>query len=152
MTRWPFGAVTLAASLLLLVALAGGDFVAWAQGEPRAAPARAAAPGPAGVGAPGRVEPASRIRRIGPPSGQGGRGWTGFSGRRALRGRKARSWRPSWTPRRGRQRWRARVERLRAQAKFAAHEAERAKHLLPTGAGGVAPADRARHGRRRRTA
>ncbi|MDW8399447.1 MAG: hypothetical protein RMK90_12895, partial [Acetobacteraceae bacterium] len=63
MTRWLLGALALALPLILLVAVAPRDFVAWAEGEPRAGATAAAEPGPVGVGALGRIEPASRFRR-----------------------------------------------------------------------------------------
>jgi HlyD family secretion protein len=58
----------------LLLLLAGAGFLALRPGEAeRPAPAAAAAPaGPVGVGALGRVEPASRILRLAPGNGQEG--------------------------------------------------------------------------------
>jgi HlyD family secretion protein len=173
MKRWLLGALTLALPLLVLVALAPGDFVAWAQGEPRAAPARAGDPGPVGVGALGRVEPASRIRRIAPPGGQGatrldrlfvaegaevaeGQVLAAFADAPARDAALARAEAAlaeaeadlARVRAAGRDTevaaQRARIERLRAQAEFAAREAERAERLLPTGAGALAVADRAR--------
>ncbi|MFN6955122.1 MAG: efflux RND transporter periplasmic adaptor subunit [Acetobacteraceae bacterium] len=173
MKRWLLGALTLAAPLILLVVLAPADFVAWAQGEPRAATTRAAEPGPVGVGALGRVEPASRIRRIGPPGGQGatrldrlfvtegeevreGQLLAAFAdaptrdaalarAEAALAEAEAELARVRAAGRESEiAAQRARIERLRAQAEFAAREAERAERLLPTGAGAVAAADRAR--------
>ena len=55
---------------LLLLGLGGAAF--WhlrASPPPPAAPAPAATSGPIGVGALGRVEPASRIRRLNQPGG-----------------------------------------------------------------------------------
>ena len=173
MRRWLLAALTLAAPLILLVALAPGDFVAWAQGEPRAATTRAAEPAPVGVGALGRVEPASRIRRIGPPGGQGatrldrlfvaegeevreGQVLAAFADAPARDAALARAEAAlaeaeaelARVRAAGRESeiaaQRARIERLRAQAEFAAREAERAERLLPTGAGALAAADRAR--------
>jgi HlyD family secretion protein len=54
----------------VLLAAAGGAFTVFGQGEPPPAPAATAPAGPAGVGALGRVEPASRIRRLAPGGAQ----------------------------------------------------------------------------------
>jgi HlyD family secretion protein len=175
MRRLLLGGVALAAPLLVLVALAPGDFVAWAQGDARAPAARAAEPGPVGVGALGRVEPASRIRRVGPPGGQGatrldrlfvaegaevteGQVLAAFADAPARDATLARTEAAlaeaeaylARTRAAGRDTeiaaQRARIERLRANASFATREAERAERLLPTGAGALATADRARTG------
>ncbi|NKE43249.1 HlyD family efflux transporter periplasmic adaptor subunit [Roseomonas frigidaquae] len=58
----------LAGGLLLLVLAAGAWWMLGSAAEPASAPATAAT-GPAGVGALGRVEPASRIRRLAPAGG-----------------------------------------------------------------------------------
>jgi HlyD family secretion protein len=175
MRRLLLGGVALAAPLLVLVALAPGDFVAWAQGDARPPAARAADPGPVGVGALGRVEPASRIRRIGPPGGQGatrldrlfvaegaevteGQVLAAFADAPARDAALARAEAALAEAEADLARiraagrdteiaaQRARIERLRANATFATREAERAERLLPTGAGALATADRARTG------
>lgn len=56
----------------VLLAAAGGAFAVFGQGSPPPAPVAAAPAGPAGVGALGRVEPASRIRRLAPGVAQEG--------------------------------------------------------------------------------
>lgn len=57
----------------LLLALAGGGYLMLGDGARPAEPPRATAPaGPAGVGALGRVEPATRIRRLAPGGMQEG--------------------------------------------------------------------------------
>lgn len=67
MTR---GAKLLAAAVLLAVA-GGAGFLVMTPGEAGRAPEPVAA-GPVGVGALGRIEPASRIRRLGPAPSQDG--------------------------------------------------------------------------------
>jgi HlyD family secretion protein len=58
---------------ILLAAAGGAGFLWMGHGEAERAPATAAAaPGPVGVGALGRVEPASRILRLAPGAGQDG--------------------------------------------------------------------------------
>ncbi|MGX9964418.1 efflux RND transporter periplasmic adaptor subunit [Roseomonas sp. F4] len=54
----------------LLLVVAGGAYVALGGGAAPPAPVAAAPSGPAGVGALGRVEPASRIRRLAPGNAQ----------------------------------------------------------------------------------
>jgi len=174
MKRILLGALALAAPLLLLVAVAPLDFVAWAQGDARPAGApRAADPGSVGVGALGRVEPASRIRRIGPPGGQGatrldrlfvtegaevaeGQVLAAFADAPARDAALARAEAALAEAEADLARiraagrdsqiaaQRARIDRLRTQAEFALREADRAERLLPTGAGAVAAADRTR--------
>jgi HlyD family secretion protein len=62
--RWLLGGAVLAA-------LAGGGFLVMRSGEAERAPAPAVvAAGPVGVGALGRIEPASRIRKLAPTPGQ----------------------------------------------------------------------------------
>lgn len=174
MRRFLLGALALAAPLLLLIALSPREFVAWAQGETRSGPpARVAEPAPIGVGALGRIEPASRIRRIGPPGGQGA---TRLDRLFVTEGEQVREGQLlalfADAPARdaalaraeaalaeaeaelarvraaGRESdiaaQRARIERLRAQADVAAREAERAERLLPSAAGAPAAAERAR--------
>lgn len=62
-TRWRGVLLTLALAAILVA----GGFALW--GRQAAPPPPAVAPGPVGVGALGRVEPASRIRRLGVPGG-----------------------------------------------------------------------------------
>jgi HlyD family secretion protein len=62
----------LAAAAVLLAAAGGAGFLWVTRGEAERAPVAAAPAGPVGIGALGRVEPASRILRLGPAPSQDG--------------------------------------------------------------------------------
>ncbi|MBL6076396.1 efflux RND transporter periplasmic adaptor subunit [Belnapia sp. T18] len=161
---------------LLLVALTGAG-LAWVRLSAReAAPitsAEAAPLPPPGVGALGRVEPASRIRRLNPPGGmavtrldrllvtEGDRVEAGqliaefgdlaqkeaaiaqaeaqLAQSRAELARIRAAGRPEEVAAQ-----RARIDALRFAESSARRDAERAEALVPSGAGGAAPAERAR--------
>lgn len=170
MTRRP----RLLLGLLVLGALGGGYAALTHGGAERApAPAAAAPAGPVGVGALGRVEPASRIRTLNQPGGMAvtrldrlfvTEGETVAEGAllaefadapqkdaavaqakaavaeyRAGLARIRAAGRPSEIAAQ-----RARIAALTAQEELALRDAERADRLVPTGAGAVAAADRAR--------
>jgi HlyD family secretion protein len=164
----------LLAGIVLLGAVAGG--YAWLQGGHASAPAPApvAAPaGPVGVGALGRVEPASRIRRLNQPGGMAvtrldrllvregqevaeGALLAEFADAAQKDAAVAQAQAAVAEQRASLDRiraagrpsevaaQRARIAALAAQLELAEREAERAERLLPTGAGAVAAADRAR--------
>ncbi|MEN9499876.1 MAG: hypothetical protein RIS83_1695 [Pseudomonadota bacterium] len=159
---------------LVLLGLAGGAF--W---HMRAAPPPAlsspitAATGPIGVGALGRVEPVSRIRRLNQPGGiavtrldrllvvegaevvQGqllaefadaamkdaatAQAEAGLAEAEANLAKLRAAGRPSEIAAQ-----RARIEAVAAQEEIARRDAERSEHLVPTGAGALAAADRNR--------
>lgn len=174
--RLLFGAAVVAAGI--------GGFVLVKQGEAERTPAVpvAAAPrDPAGVGALGRVEPLTRIRRLTQPGGmavtrldrllvaegdqvQEGQLLAEFADAaqkdasvaqaqaavaeaRASLERTRAAGRPSEV-----EAQRARIESLAAQAEIARRDALRAESLVPSGAGGVAVAERARYAATRATA
>ena len=160
----------------LVVLAAGGGGYAWMQqgGAPApAAPALAAPSGPVGVGALGRVEPASRIRRLNQPGGMAvtrldrllvREGDTVAEGALLAEfadaaqkdaavaqaeaavaefGASLARIRAAGRPSEVAAQ-RARVEALVAAEELAAREAERSERLVPTGAGAAAAADRNR--------
>jgi len=159
---------------LLLLGLGGAAF--WqlrASTPPPAAPAPAAASGPIGVGALGRVEPASRIRRLNQPGGmavtrldrllvsEGAEVTAGqllaefadaamkdaaaAQAEAALAEAEAQLARLRAAGRPSEiEAQRARVAAIAAQEEIALRDAERAERLVPTGAGAVATADRSR--------
>lgn len=160
---------------LAVLGAAAGGYAAIRNGEAERAPppATAAPAGPVGVGALGRVEPASRIRRLNQPGGmavtrldrllveEGERVEAGVllaefadaaqkDAAVAQAGAAVAEARASLQRMRAAGRpseieaQRARIEALVAQQDLAAREAERAERLVPTGAGAVAAADRNR--------
>jgi HlyD family secretion protein len=165
--RWLLG-------LGVLALAAGGYFWTQRGAAGDAAPPVAARPaGPVGVGALGRVEPVSRIRRLTQPGGmavtrldrllveEGDRVAEGqllaefadaaqrdaavAGARAALREAEAALARMRAAGRASEvAAQRARIAALAAQEDFAQREAGRAERLVPTGAGAVAAADRAR--------
>ncbi len=162
---------------LLVVAVAGGGYVWFSQAHaPQAATPAATTPAaPVGVGALGRVEPASRIRRLTQPGGMAvtrldrllvnegdevtegqllaefadaaqkdaavAQAEAAVAEYRASLDRIRAAGRPSEIAAQ-----RARIAALAAQFDLAEREAERSERLVPTGAGAVAVADRARAG------
>lgn len=159
---------------VLLAAAAGAGFVWTRPGEAERTPQAAAAPAePVGVGALGRIEPASRIRRLAPAPAQEGARIERLlvaEGERVAEGQvlaefsdamlkdaavqqaeaqlaQARA-RLERTRAAGRPSeiaaQRARIEALRAAEDSARREAERAERLERTGAGAEAVAERAR--------
>ena len=164
----------LLAGLAVLAALGGG--YAWMNrgGAPAPMPAASAAPAaPVGVGALGRVEPASRIRRLNQPGGMAvtrldrllvqegdvvaeGALLAEFADAAQKDAAVAQAeaavaeFQASLARIRAAGRpsevaaQRARVEALVAQEDLAAREAERSERLVPTGAGAAAAADRNR--------
>jgi len=157
----------------LLLGAAGGGY-AWMQGDgPPPAPAVAAPAGPVGVGALGRVEPVSRIRRLNQPGGMAvtrldrllvregeavaeGQLLAEFAdaGQKDAALAQAEAAVAEARANLARIRaagrpsevaaQRARIAALAAQEEFALRDAERAERLVPTGAGAVVAADRAR--------
>jgi HlyD family secretion protein len=162
---------------LLAIAAAGGAYV-WVTHAPAphaATPAATASAAPVGVGALGRVEPASRIRRLNQPGGMAvtrldrllvnegdqvaegqllaefadaaqkdaavAQAEAAVAENRASLDRIRAAGRPSEIAAQ-----RARIAALTAQFDLAEREAERSERLVPTGAGAVAAADRARAG------
>lgn len=163
-------------SVVLAMAAAGGAW-AWLNRSPgpnaATAPVAAAPAAPVGVGALGRVEPASRIRRLNQPGGMAvtrldrllvaegddvaeGQLLAEFADAAQKDAAVAQAeaavaeFRASLDRIRAAGRpseiaaQRARIAALAAQQELAEREAERAERLLPTGAGAVAAADRAR--------
>lgn len=161
---------------LAALALAAGGYAFLAKGsaqQSRAAPAATAPAAPIGVGALGRVEPASRIRRLTQPGGMAvtrldrllvAEGDTVAEGQLLAEFADAAQKDASVAQARaavaeaeaslariraaGRptevEAQRARIEALTAQQELASREAERSERLVPTGAGAVAAADRNR--------
>lgn len=162
---------------LLLGAVAlGGAWVVWGQGAPPTEPALPAAailPEAMGVGALGRIEPASRIRRLNQPGGmnvsrlsalhveegqevEAGQLLAEFAdavqkdaaiaqARGQLAEQRAALARTREAARPSeREAQRARIESLAAQVELARREAARATRLVPSGAGAEAAAERAR--------
>lgn len=160
--------------LLGAVAL-GGAWVVWGQGAPPPEPAPPAAtlPEAMGVGALGRIEPASRIRRLNQPGGMNvsrlaalhveegqevaaGQLLAEFAdaaqkdaaiaqARGNLAEQRAALLRTREAARPSeREAQRARIESLAAQVELARREAARATRLVPSGAGAEAAAERAR--------
>jgi HlyD family secretion protein len=160
---------------LLALGLAAGGYAVLTRGEAtRPAQTVAAAPaGPAGVGALGRVEPASRIRTLTQPGGmavtrldrllvaEGDRVEAGAllaefadapqkdaavaQARAAVAEARASLARMRAAGRPSEvEAQRARIAALSTQEDLAAREAERSERLVPTGAGAVAAADRNR--------
>jgi HlyD family secretion protein len=158
----------------VLLAAAGGAY-AWFAEAPAPGPTApaAAAAGPVGVGALGRVEPASRIRRLTQPGGMAvtrldrllveegavvteGQLLAEFADATQKDAAVAQAvaavaeYRASLDRIRAAGRpteieaQRARIAALAAQEQLALREAERAERLVPTGAGAVAAADRNR--------
>jgi len=159
---------------LLLLGLGGAAF--WqlrASTPPPATPVPVAASGPIGVGALGRVEPASRIRRLNQPGGmaatrldrllvsEGAEVTAGqllaefadaamkdaaaAQAEAALAEAEAQLARLRAAGRPSEiEAQRARVAAIAAQEEIALRDAERAERLVPTGAGAVATADRSR--------
>jgi HlyD family secretion protein len=163
----------LLALLLLVAGIAGGAMLLTSHGAADRAPEPAAAAGPIGVGALGRVEPASRIRRLNQPGGfavarldrllvnEGDRVEPGqllaIFGDAAQKDAAIAQAEASVAQSRaalariraaGRPEevaaQRARIEALRAGEASARRDAERAEALVPSGAGGRAAAERAR--------
>lgn len=162
--------------LLGLAVLAAGGGYAWLQRQAAPAPAAAAAAtpaGPVGVGALGRVEPASRIRRLNQPGGMAvtrldrllvregdvvaeGTLLAEFADAAQKDAAVAQAeaavaeFRASLARIRAAGRpseiaaQRARIEALAAAEELAVREAERSERLVPTGAAAVAAADRNR--------
>jgi len=157
----------------LLAALAGGAFLMTRPGEAERTPPPPAATGPVGVGALGRVEPASRILRLAPSISQEGARITSLlvtEGDRvqadqvvaefsdaALKDAALAQARAQVAQARARLErtraagrpsevaaQRARIEALRAAEDSARREAERAERLERTGAGAEAVAERSR--------
>ncbi|MBW6398346.1 efflux RND transporter periplasmic adaptor subunit [Roseomonas sp. HJA6] len=168
------GRATLLTGLAALGLVAGG-YAVWTRGEAtRPAPMVAAAPaGPVGVGALGRVEPASRIRTLTQPGGmavtrldrllveEGDRVTEGqllaefadaaqkdasvAQAEAAVAEQRASLDRMRAAGRPSEvEAQRARIAALTAQEDLALREAERSDRLVPTGAGAVAQADRNR--------
>lgn len=165
----------------LLAAAGGAGFVWMRPGEAERAPAPVVAAGPVGIGALGRVEPASRIRRLAPGPGQDGARierllvTEGDSVREgqvlaefadaALKDAALRQAEAQLAQARARlERTRAagrpseiaaqqaRIEALRAAEASARREADRAARLERSGAGAEAVAERARFAAQRATA
>ncbi|MBR0652447.1 HlyD family efflux transporter periplasmic adaptor subunit [Roseomonas terrae] len=157
------------------LAIAAGGYAVFARSEAtRPAPTVAAAPaGPVGVGALGRVEPASRIRRLTQPGGMAvtrldrllvaegdtvaaGQLLAEFADAPQKDASVAQAEASVAEQRANLERiraagrpteiesQRARVAALKAQEELALREAERSDRLVPTGAGAVAQADRNR--------
>lgn len=160
---------------LAALAVAAGGYAVLTQGEATrpAAPVAAAPAAPLGVGALGRVEPASRIRRLTQPGGMAvtrldrllveegaevaqGQLLAEFADAAQKDAAVAQAmaavaeYRASLDRIRAAGRpteidaQRARIAALRAQEELALREAERSDRLVPTGAGAVAQADRNR--------
>jgi HlyD family secretion protein len=159
---------------LLLLGIGGAAF--WQlrpSTPPPASPAPAAATGPIGVGALGRIEPASRIRRLNQPGGMAvtrldrllvaegaevAQGQllaefadTAMKDAAAAQGEAAVAEAEAQLARlraAGRpseiEAQRARIEAITAQEEIALRDAARAERLVPTGAGAAATADRSR--------
>lgn len=160
---------------IAMLALAAGGYAVLTRGEATrpAAPVATAPAAPVGVGALGRVEPASRIRRLTQPGGMAvtrldrlmveegdqvtegqllaefadtaqkdaavAQAGAAVAEYRAGLARMRAAGRPSEVAAQ-----RARIDALAAQFDLAEREAERSERLVPTGAGAVAAADRAR--------
>lgn len=167
---------------LAALALVAGGYAVFAGGEAtRPAPTAAAPAGPVGVGALGRVEPASRIRRLTQPGGMAvtrldrllveegdavteGQLLAEFADAAQKDAGVAQAvaavaeYRASLDRIRAAGRpteieaQRARITGLKAQEELALREAERSERLVPTGAGAVAQADRNRAAAARLTA
>ncbi|MBR0683505.1 HlyD family efflux transporter periplasmic adaptor subunit [Roseomonas eburnea] len=158
---------------VLAAAGAGYAWVSHGEAERMPAPAAASAAGPVGVGALGRVEPASRIRRLNQPGGMAvtrldrllvaegdqveeGALLAEFADAAQKDAAVAQAEAAVAEARASLDRMRAagrpseveaqraRIEALVAQQNFAARDAERAERLVPTGAGAIAAADRNR--------
>ncbi len=159
---------------LLLLGIGGGVF--WqlrASPPPPVTSPPAAATGPIGVGALGRVEPASRIRRLNQPGGMAvtrldrllvaegaevtqGQLLAEFAdaGMKDAAAAQAEATLAEAEAQLARLRaagrpseieaQRARIEAISAQQEIALRDAERAERLVPTGAGAIATADRSR--------
>jgi HlyD family secretion protein len=158
---------------LLLLAIGGAGFWQLRASPPPPAPAAPAATGPIGVGALGRVEPASRIRRLNQPGGMAvtrldrllvaegaevtqGQLLAEFAdaGLKDAAAAQAEATLAEAEAQLARLRaagrpseieaQRARIEAITAQQEIALRDAERAERLVPTGAGAIATADRSR--------
>jgi HlyD family secretion protein len=165
-SRWLLG-------LALLGALAAGVFLLTRQGEAERTPPPVTAAGPIGIGALGRVEPASRILKLGPATSQDGARIARLlvaEGDQVQQGQvvaefsdaalrdaavaQARAQRDQARAKLERTRaggrpseiaaQRARIEALRAAEDSARREAERAERLERSGAGAEAVAERNR--------
>ncbi|MFC7541894.1 hypothetical protein ACFQU2_23770 [Siccirubricoccus deserti] len=167
--------------LLLVAGIAGGAMLLTRHGAADRAPEPTADAGPIGVGALGRVEPASRIRRLNQPGGfavarldrllvqEGDRVEAGqllavFGDAAQKDAAIAQAEAAAAQSRAALARiraagrpeevaaQRARIEALRAAEASARRDAERAEALVPSGAGGRAAAERARFTASRTTA
>lgn len=156
-----------------LLAAAAGGYAVLRGDAPAPAPAVATPAGPVGVGALGRVEPVSRIRRLNQPGGMavtrlerllvqegdavaegqllaefadaGQKDAALAQAEAAVAEARASLARIRAAGRPSEEAaQRARIVALQAQAEFALRDAERAERLVPTGAGAAAAADRAR--------